>query len=82
MHKDYKKETTENAKKIDQAHKVIIRSLGLQDRVFKTTNRESFISLKDHKEGFKNTPSCRLLNPTKCEIGRISHQILSKIEQL
>ena len=66
-------------KKVNEAHKSIVNKLGLQDRVFKTTDRECFISLKDHKNDFTNSPSCRLLNPTKCEIGRISHQILSRI---
>ena len=39
--------------------------------------RESFVNLKDHKPNFNNNPSCRLLNPTKTEIGKISQQILS-----
>ena len=79
IHKDYKKELIENVDKVNQAHKVIVNSLEIQDRVFETTKRESFISLKDHKEDFKNSPSCRLLNPYKCEIGKISHQKLSKV---
>ena len=35
--------------------------------------------MKDHKPNFINNPSCRLLNPTKNEIGRISQQKLAKI---
>ena len=31
------------------------------------------------KENFQNNPKCRLLNPTKCELEKISQQILSKI---
>ena len=41
-------------------------------------NRECFVSLKDHKDNFQNNPKCRLLNPTKCELGKVSQQILSK----
>ena len=41
--------------------------------------RASFISLKDHKENFQNNPQVRLLNPTKCEIGKISKKILERI---
>ena len=33
---------------------------------------------KDHKENFENNPKCRLLNPTKCELGKVSQQILTK----
>ena len=57
-----KKELIENVDKVNQAHKEIVNFLEIQDRVFKTKKRESFISLKDHKEDFKNSPSCRLLN--------------------
>ena len=41
-------------------------------------DRECFVTLKDHKEGFQNNPKCRLLNPTKCELGKVSQQILTK----
>ena len=37
------------------------------------------MSLKDHKPSFRNNPSCRLLNPCKPEIGRISKQIVEKL---
>ena len=76
---DYKKANKTTVKKINDAHKKVVRKLELTDRVFKTTERESFITLKDHKPNFVNSPTCRLIDPTKCEIGRISHHILSKI---
>ena len=38
-----------------------------------------FITLKDHKENFANNPTCRLINPAKNELGRISKAILDKI---
>ena len=34
---------------------------------------------KDHKPNFANKPTCRLINPTKSEIGRISKKILDRI---
>ena len=40
--------------------------------------RESYITLKDHKENFQTNPKSRLINPTKTEVGKISKQILSK----
>ena len=46
--------------------------------MFKTVKRECFITLKDHKDNFQNNPKCRLLNPTKCELGKVSQQILTK----
>ena len=79
VHKEYKKENPQNVKNIDKAHIDVVNALELQDRVFKTTDRTCFITMKDHKEGFQNSPTSRLLNPRKCEIGKISHQILSKL---
>ena len=38
-----------------------------------------FITLKDHRDNFQSNPSTRLLNPAKNEIGRISKEILDKI---
>ena len=53
----------------------------LEDRVFSSTERPAFVTLKDHKPNFENNP--KVLNPTKPEIGRISKQILaSKVRLL
>ena len=40
-----------------------------------------FITLKDHKENFQNNPKVRLINPAKNEIGRISKNMLDKINK-
>ena len=42
-------------------------------------NQEAYITIKDHKQNFQHEPKCRLINPTKSEIGIISHQILTRI---
>ena len=57
INKDYKKETTRNVQNVNQAHKSIVKKLGIKDRVLKTTERQCFISLKDHKEDSDKTPS-------------------------
>ena len=41
--------------------------------------KDAFITLKDHKANFKNTPSCRLINPMKSDIGKVSKKILDHI---
>ena len=56
--------------------------LELQGRVFKTTERQPFITIKDHKDNYINNPSCRLINPSKPEIGRISQQITARINSI
>ena len=40
---------------------------------------EAFITIKDCKEGFPHHASCRLLNLSKTNIGRISKVLLDKI---
>ena len=51
----------------------------LDDRIHKTGEKNAFVTLKDHKPNFINNPTCRLLNPTKSNIGRISKQILEDV---
>ncbi len=53
--------------------------MNLTDRINTTANREAFITLKDHKPNFENNPTCRLINPRKSEIGKISKRILDRI---
>ena len=61
--KEYKKSNTKEGKKVTQGDKKIAKKLNLDDRIFKTSNRESFHTLKDHKENFINNKQSRLLNP-------------------
>ena len=42
---------------------------------------EAFITLKDHKDNFDSNLKCRLINPAKSELGRVSKVILDSIKQ-
>ena len=83
IQKDYKKVKEEDIipsvmKQID-----IVEELDIDDRVMYTQPQEGFITVKDHKDNYMYDPKCRLLNPTKMEIGKIGKKILSKaIEKL
>ena len=44
-----------------------------------TGKRQSFVTIKDHKDDFRVNPKYRLLNPTKSELGKISKHILQQI---
>ena len=79
INKEYKKADGNVVKDINKVDKKIATELDLEDRIYSTSERQCFVTLKDHKTNFQNSPSCRLLNPTKTEIGRISKQILEKI---
>ena len=53
-------------------------SMSVADRIEVYGEARAFITLKDHKENFENAPKCRLINPAKTNIGKISKQILQK----
>ena len=44
-----------------------------------TSKQDCFLTLKDHKPNFSNNPKCRLINPTKANLGRVAKQKLQKI---
>ena len=77
--KEYKKVDATVVDSINNSHKEIFRKLELEDRVFKTSERQAFITAKDHKEDFANAPKFRLISPTKPELGRIAKKILSRV---
>ena len=69
-------------KNVIKSHSNIVTQLELQARVCKTTERQPFITIKDHKDNYINNPSCRLIDPSKPEIGRISQQITARINSI
>jgi hypothetical protein len=79
--KTYKKITPDIVSSINNEAKDIATKLNLADRINITAEREAFITLKDHKPNFKNNPTCRLINPAKSEIGKVSKQLLDRINQ-
>ena len=42
---------------------------------------ESYVTVKEHKEDFPHKISCRLINPSKTDIGKISKHVLDKVNQ-
>ena len=48
------------------------------------TQENAFVTLKDHKEEFRTKKSlpCRLIKPSKCDLGRISKKRLETITQI
>ena len=77
--KSYKKADNSVPNTITSKDKQIAESLGLDDQIEVSANRDSFITMKDHKPDFANNPPCRLINPSKSEIGIISKEILDDI---
>ena len=77
--KSYKNALPERTQAIHKENKDIATKLGIDDRVDTTADKDAFITLKDHKPNFANKPTCRLINPTKSEIGKVSKKIFDRI---
>lgn len=77
--KTYKK-TSDNAYlATNREAKTIATKLGIADRSYCMAKKPSFITLKDHKENFESSPKCRLINPAKSELGKVSKVITEKL---
>lgn len=79
VQKEYKISTAAKIDSMNSQAKHLASEIRLQDRIEVTAKREAFITLKDHKPNFENKPTCRLINPAKSELGRVSKEILERI---
>ena len=77
--KNYRKIDAKTVNCINHEAKTLAESLKLADRIESIPEAEAFITLKDHKQNFTHQPQCRLINPTKTEMGIISQGILQRI---
>ena len=77
--KSYKKATPEITRNIHENNKDITGKLKIDDRVGTMAEKDAFITLKDHKPNFTDKPTCRLINPMKSDIGKVSKKILDRI---
>ena len=63
--KHYKVAEVDTYDMINKEVKAIASTFDIADRMDAMAKRESFITLKDHKDNFENNFSCRLINPVK-----------------
>ena len=64
----------------DREDKAVAEELDITDRqIHKTEKRGAFCTMKDTKSNFLNNPKCRLVNPTKSELGKVAKTILENI---
>ena len=70
--KTYRKSDIETYDSINREAKKFAEKFNVADRAECMAPTNAFITLKDHKANFENNPKCRLINPAKSEIGRIS----------
>ena len=77
--KSYKKTDDESCIAVNREAKDIATKLGIAKKVNQIAEKPAFITLKDHKDNFENTPKCRLLNPAKSELGKVSKIITERL---
>ena len=58
-------------KDINLEAKNLTKNLKIHDRIKQLPLKNAYITVKDHKENFLTHPKCRLINPTKSDVGRI-----------
>ena len=79
--KFYKKSTDRIEKAINMEAKNLAKKIQLSDRTKCLAKSPAFITLKDHKDNFQSSLHCRLINPSKNELGIVSKSILENINQ-
>ena len=79
--KNYKVGNNELVEKLNLEAKSLACNKQLEKRITKLAEKDAFITFKDHKPNFNANPKCRLINPAKSQIGRISKIILENINK-
>ena len=77
--KTYKLADINTAKNINTELKDIACHLNIANCIEPMPETPAFISLKDHKKNFNSNPQCRLINPAKSNLGKVSKTILDRI---
>ena len=76
--KEYRKADIKWVLDMNEEAKVITKQLNIDNRVDALGKQEAFLTIKDHKSEFPNKIECRLINPCKSQIGRISKVIIER----
>ena len=77
--KTYKKFNRNRVSDINLDAEKIALKLEIDERVEKMQKTETFLTIKDYKEGFPHTLSFRLINPSRSDIGKTSKSLLDTI---
>jgi hypothetical protein len=76
---EYKKSTLEAVNENDKKSAEMAIKLKLDNKMQKHSNKECFVTLKDHKDNFIGRPQCRLISPAKNELGCV---VKIKLEEI
>lgn len=79
--KDYMKVNINEVKNTNIEAKTLANKFNVARKAEILSDNPSFITIKDHKDDFPGRIKCRLINPSKTEIGKISKHILAKVNK-
>ena len=77
----YKKVNRDQVDETNSEAANLVANLNIAERVDQFSENDAFITVKDTKEGFPGRVKYRTINPAKTSVGRISQQILSRVNQ-
>ena len=80
--KTYQKAPPKLEASINMEAKNVSTKLKISDRVERIARTPAFLKLKDRKDNFRSNPTCRLINPSKNELGKVSKQLVEKINSI
>ena len=76
--KTYQKLPSKLKPSINLEAKSISTKLEIINRVKRITRTPAFVTLKEYKDNFHSNPTCRLISPSKGELGKFSKQLVDK----
>ena len=79
IHKEYKKSSENELNLVNLKAAKIAKELQLDNRMKIHTTTECYVTIKDHKDEFMSKMPCRLINPAKSEMGRVSKILVEDI---
>ena len=77
--KDYEGTAERTLDAINEEAKEMIKKASATGKIPKFSKTPAFVSIKDHKPDFPHKIKCRLVNPAKTHIGKISKHILDRV---
>ena len=80
--KTYKCSATNRIKNINYKSKSLGEKLVTDNTTEKMEETEAYVAVKDHTEGFPHKLSFGLINPSKSDTGKISKNLLNKVNKL
>ena len=76
--KEYRKANGNELKQLNMEAVKIAKNKKLENKMEIFTPGEAYLAIKDHKPVFPRKISCRLINPAKTDVGKLSRIILQE----